>query len=602
MLAFPGGIVALGLLGFVFGQPVQRWYAPLALIISLSISWLLSKERRWMSCCLVLAIICVSIALSSLPVMFCVSDALNCYRVGVALMSEGWNPLFETEVVDIAKYGVGYNPWHVAYAFKVPFIYGAALCKALGYSCAGDSLNFILLSAASIGLYNWLITGVGLKRAGAILVSALLLFAPNVVRLLFGGKWDPALYGCLVLLIVGCEIYRGKGGLLWFCALALVAVLASGIKATGMTAFLAIIAVYLASGISERIARKDSESKSVTRFSLLLVVGLSLSVLFNPSPFITSAIRHGSPFYPMITKEGTEVPQSITHLTEDCDVMNDDARKLGCFGRYVRAYVSENVVDGLMAWKKGEAFYPDWPELVSPPSGYGAFFRVAFVLSIIGYFWVCNSVIKRMTIAIFVTTLLVPLKFIGLGHYVQQIYMIPILVGMGLLLRFNSRGGSIVFCCIGTLYCLIMSVPKLSCIPYIWLSSVQNLQIIEAVRQDPKAVISSKYYYGQYLWLHDSGLPVKVITQGQNPTIESALESYGPVARRYNYLREGSMPEGFYNYHFRDTGRQQIGRHDNAAAFFFKNFLGKEWRFFPTRIGQWGRYRGMQIHNAWVNE
>ena len=600
LLTFPCLVTAIALLGFVAGVPVQRWYVPLAFVASTVIAVVITSESRRGVVFIFGATILVAIFVSSLPVMYCVSDALNCYRVGVAMMTEGWNPLVETEVSDIVKYGSGFNPWHVAYAFKIPFIFGAALCKTFGWSCAGDSLNFILFVAAFLTIYSWFKTEKHFSRRASIFLTLCFLLSPNVVGLSIGGKSDPALFHCIVISLVACDLYRKQYNLAWLSVFMLTTILASGIKATGLVSCCLICFI---AGVRDLFAsfKKGHICKSLLRWLLMLCVGFLMAVMFNPSPIMTSTIKHGTPFYPIRTADGAEVPQSVTQLTNDCDVMNDDAQMLGAMQRYIRAYVSQGLIDKVMASRKGAPFHPKWPELFTQPDGYGSFFRVCFVLAIIGFFFIRDSSICYMVGSIFLTTIIVPTKFVGLAHYVQQIYLLPLLVGIGLILRFQSANLKRCFAIIGIVYCAVLSLPKMSIFPYVWLSSVQSLQILDVIQRDLDPVVESRYYYGKFLWRHDSCRNVKVISSSNISALYADRKSYGPVARRYSYLCKGNMPNNYYDYNFKDVGREQTFRRENAIVFFLKDFLPVEWKNVGARICQWAKLRSCQFYRAWAD-
>lgn len=598
LLSFPCIITVFSLFGFLVGSPVSKFYAPISFLLSIVICALITNEKRRQNCFIVGSVILFSVFLSALPVMYCVSDAINCYRVGVAMMVDGWNPLIETEVADISKYGSGFNPWHVAYAFKLPFIYGASLCKTLGFSSAGDSLNFILFAASFLTLYYWLRKERGVSRLISTIITLLLLSSPNVVRLFVGGKSDPVLYHCLVLILVSCENFRINGKLSWMFILLGAMVVACGIKATGLLFGFIICISYLVFILID-VIKKRMEGKKLKQLALFVCVSIVLAIVFNPSPFITSTIKHGTPFYPMITADGSEVPHSVTQLTNDCDIMNEDAKELGLVGRYTRAYLSESAVDWFMSCRKGRSFSPSWPELFTKPVGYGIFFRVAFVLSLIGWFFVKDNSFKRMALAVFLTTLVVPTKFVGLANYVQQIYLIPIIVGIGLSLRVSARCANIFFLVIGVGYCILMSYKSLLFIPYVWLSSVQSLQILEMVKEDHNPVIESRYYYGQFLWRHDSCRSVEIVSSYDEIEEERGIKKYGPIARRYDYITKNNIASDFYSFNFNDVGRNQGRRRDGVERFFVKEFLPVEWRYTFKRIGQWYSLRKNQLFNAW---
>ena len=600
LLAFPCFITIMGLAGFIFGTQVTKYYAPLALFFSVVICGLLERESRRACVLLVIGVVLFSVFIASLPVMYCVSDSLNCYRVGIAMIVEGWNPLVETEVSDVVRYGWGFNPWHVAYAFKIPFIYGASMCKTFGFSAAGDSLNFILLAASFITVYVWLCHSKHIAKVASVFLSLGIILSPNVIRLLIGGKSDPALYQCIVIVLLGCDFIRMNCHWGWRVAVILATALASGIKPTGLIVSCLIILCYVIyeAFISEKgmILRKR-----VALEVLFLVCAASLAILINPSPILTSTIRHGTPLYPMRTTDGAEVPQSVTQLTGDCDIMNDDARELGLVGRYVRAYISQTVVDTIMSWKLHKPFQPEWPDLFTKPTGLGSAFRFIYTLALLGWFFVKDRSVLWMSLAIFLTTIIVPIKFIGLPGYVQQIYLIPPLIAIGLWMR-NSDNQFVHKLLVPaiTIYCFGFALPNLGFVPYVWLASVQNLQILDAVEKDENPVIESKYYYGHFLWKHDSTQKVILRYPTDSQQCASNMRRYSSVARRYDYLRLTAMPDTYYDFSFMEVSRQDHAkRREGAASYFTKVFLPREYKSFVLRIIQWSKLRSRQFFAVW---
>ena len=74
-----------------------------------------------------------------------------------------------------------------------------------------------------------------------------------------------------------------------------------------------------------------------------LAFGSVLVLIFalNTSPFITSWVNHGGPFYPVHSfRAGEKLPDNMTF---DFDYKNADAEKMGYWGRFCYAYVSKTL-------------------------------------------------------------------------------------------------------------------------------------------------------------------------------------------------------------------------------------------------------------------
>ena len=604
LISFPLLTVMLGVVGFALDIPVQWWYSVLSFFVAIIISVLLSPCKHAINACIVVGIILLSIVIAGLPVMFCVSDAANCYRVGVAMMADGWNPFSQTEVSDLVALGRGYNPWHVAYAFKLQFIFAASLYKCLGFSGVGDSFNIIACCTAFIVVFEWCRKAKGYKRLHSLFIAVLIVCSPYCVEQCLGGKNDPVLYSFFVILLFSMDWYWRSGRIRYLLLSVFCAPLMLGIKATGIISFLVISLIYFVIILIESCKAKIGFRKPIWLL-LGIVIGTMLAISLNASPLITSYIKHGTPFYPMRTVEGGEVPQEITRLTHDCDIMNEDAKSLNAGERYIRAYISETLVDYVKSrFKENKEFNPSWPELFTQPVGYGTFFRVIFTVSVLCFFVVRDIGLRIMIAAVLLTTLIVPTKFVGLAHYVQQIYLIPILILLGVSQRLGASAFSKwIMPVIGMCYLVALVLPRTKVLPYIWVCSVQNLQILEAVKSDSSAVIASKYYYGRFLWTHDSCLPIKVVRDNELTEEESMCKyKYGPLARRYDYFTSNAMPSDFYHFELQEVMDKQQNRRQGVEAFFIREFLPNELRCVGHRIKQFFALRGTQIKNAWSKQ
>lgn len=593
LLSFPLFLQGLSMLSLVAGIAIGKAIFPISLLLSLGLAYAVGENHRWRPVVGVALVVFLSIVLSSLNVMFSFSDGDAYHRAGMMLLAGGWNPVYQTETADVVSLGEGFRIWHVTFLPRGAWLRAAALYKWFNFSDISDSLNFYSIIVSTI--YVWWHAGTAWKltRLVRLLITFSCVLTPYTISSAIGGVNDAELHAYLLVSILSLEGYsRGLGRRYLVLAYAGL-VLLSGLKYTGVVFAALAIAVFLAS-----MSLRRSKRGIVTLFVLGVLIGVSILV-FNVSPYITSTINHTSPFYPAHSFHKDELRED--RFTGDFDMQNADAKEMGGVGRFCYAYVSKSLTEIYYKHKLGREVFAPRVMVFDGIEGYGTLFRIAFVLSLVCFAFIKDRWIKTLLILLYLSMILQPVKYIGYVRYVMQVYYIPILTLVGLLPRIKTfilRGGLVGAIC-G--YCLWFLAPTLKVLPYAWLASVQNIQIVMFAQDNPDVIVYAPSYAAREAWLRECGIDAKCIVS-EVPKELDGYRGYGPCARRYTLFSKRDIPD-FYDYGFLDIAYGasssdadfSAGRRAGAARYFVKEFLPREILRLPMRAKQLLRLRANQL-------
>ena len=587
LLAFPVAIAALAMGGFICGATIGLWQMPVALVMALVSVWFLAEERKihvvaWVFCYLV-----VSLVLAGLSVAYTNPDAASYYRIGTYLLSDGWNPLRVTEVDQVSGMVDGWcRPWPITFLPRMAWFFGAVFYRWCGFLEIADAFNIIVLFASFFTVGEWFHERLGLSGWRRVALTSIFCLSPHVVGGLFGGSFDAAGYSAFLIALTATDRRQ-------YVPLVLASVVMGGLKFTGV-----VFAVAIFAGAIALDFRNWKKIVSIGALSGILILFL------NASPYITSLKNHGGPFYPSHSFVASErFKDSRNPITCDIGYMNNDAREIGYFGRFGWAYVSQNLVKAYYRNKTGRVdFNPEF-RVSAGIEGFGAFFRVLFVLSLVGWSLVRCRTINVFLGVIFATVLIQPTFYSGIARYVPQFYLFPWLVALGLAGRFNVRRGFnkyIRWCGIGVLFAYAASVLAYpaSFFALQWVTSVQNIQIANAVRDDPKSIVVSTWNYSKTAYGKDFGVPSERIFDDVDKNDTLGMYEYS------SYFSYGSIflskeIEGFYKLnHVRSKNDPFVKSSRNAKnmRFFLRDFLPKEIVRLPLRLWQIIKLRIEQMH------
>lgn len=585
LLTFPVAIAALSMGGFACGATIGLWHMPVALALALAAAKFFTPERKTRTALWMFGWIAAALVLAGLNVAYTNADAASYYRIGTYLLADGWNPLRVTEVDQVSGMVDGWcRPWPIAFLPRMAWLFGAAFYRWCGFLEVADAFNIIVLFASFLAVGDWLHERFGLTGWRRIMLTAVFCLSPHVVGGLFGGSFDAAGYSAFLIALAAAD--RKK-----YVPLVLAAVVMGGLKFTGV-----VFAVIIFAGALALDLRNWRKIVGVGAVSGVLIL------LLNASPYITSMKNHGGPFYPSHSFIASERFEDARNpITCDIGYMNNDAREIGYLGRFCWAYVSQNLVKAYYRRKTGRAdFNPDF-RVSAGIEGFGAFFRVLLVLSLIGWLFVRNRTINVFLGVIFATVLIQPAFYSGIARYVPQFYLFPWIVALGLVERFKGRrafrhaqwGG------VGVLSAYTVSVLAYpaSFFALQWITSVQNLQIANAVRQDPKAVVASTWNYPKIAYGKDFGIPPERIIDDAGKAGLVGMHEYSSYFS-YGSVLTSKEIEGFYRLNHvmsKNDPSVKASRNAENARFFVKDFLPRELLRLPLRIWQTVRLRSSQF-------
>jgi hypothetical protein len=330
-------------------------------------------------------------------------------------------------------------------------------------------------------------------------------------------------------------------------------------------------------------------------------------VVIGFSPYVTSWVRYGGPFYPAHTFD-KRVPTS-NRITEDFLRMNEDAKRMGYMGRFGYAYLSESLTLSLYGeGSDGGRFAPRF-DVSGGVGGFGPVFRAAFVVSLLLLPFAGVGRLGYLLACILLTVLLQPTMFVGYARYVPQFYAFPLLVflafarrvGGDLLRRWPSssrvawsanRTMPVAVAAIGACYCLPLLAYPLSFLALQWIISVQNLEITKAMRQDPNPIVFTRTYYVHHTLDNDYGC--RTIThlgsESDLPSEAPVRHGYGPYRPAYAYFARERLE------HCPELSRTSPQR---ISTFFLSSFLPRQLPRLPVYLCDVFLLRCRQLGHAW---
>lgn len=584
--------------GFAYGWTISHYHMPISLIASIFVACYYAHDGACRTAGWLFSIFLGVVLVSSLPVMYSVSDGNVYHRAGVALLSNGWNPLFLTEPQELTAIWKGYRAWHVAYLPKGAWIFGAAMYKFFGYIDIADSFNvFAILLAVMCG-YRW--TGqFGLGRLCRICVSSLCVFGcPYVLPDVFGGVNDSAFFCYLFVAAISTDEYYRTGKKFALLLAEIASVMLCGIKFTGIVFVVILNGIYFGAILLEKLRNRKGKSSAPGEFLLSGIFAAILVAFAHANPYFTNSINHYSPLYPVHSFVASHIPED--KLTYDFDQMNEDAREMGWFGRFANAYVSSSATKGYYRSKLHRNEFSPRVYVFDGVEGLGGVFRMTFSLALLGVLFLRNKSHALLIAVLLLSVFAQPTKFVGYSRYVPQIWLIPIIVWLSILDRFGfTRWRQICFVCSILIVMAFVTMPRLVAYPYMWLTSVQNLQIIAGAEKDSKAIVGVNTLNGLAIWCHDIPAKIRVVNMNDFNNVEG-LNMYAPCSGRYRYWSGKSLP-GFYAYSFPSVAfdPSSTGRRSGAAQYFLKEFLPKEIAKLFPRVATIFSLRCRQICRNW---
>lgn len=349
---FPPMVVLCASVTFVFGGHCSawQWYLPLACVATWG-QWRSSPARSAVASSLFLLWVVVVWVLCGISVAPGWFDE-GCYHVPmVRMLANGWNPLQARSPEDIAALaGLSMDEcrfWHVAYMSRMVMVF-----NAVAYFFTRDvfhpmlpALLFVFPAAAmklwrAMGLRSWWwkVAACGML----VVIAPGSMFVVDAVVAL----------AAVSLLISFDEALHGKNP--DWKVLVVASFWLMGAKGTGLVHGGIFWVVYFA------FAWRD---KALFRRSWLCAAVIAgLLSICCASPYITSLIDHGHPFYPAYTFDEKNHP--VHDITSDfLSDRNADAKTMGYLEYAVNAYVSPSLARACGRLKTGRKEFRPWSAL-----------------------------------------------------------------------------------------------------------------------------------------------------------------------------------------------------------------------------------------------
>lgn len=327
------------------------------------------------------------------------------------LLREGWNPIFDSTIEKFSKIT---NPtalfsYHTLFLPKTVALCGALVAKASGLWIANSFLGYLLLF---VTLRTSFVFAKRIWKFGKIicLLFAVAVSFNSIFSTLIDGMVDFHLYAALIISCFSIILYLHEH----IIHDLLLAIIASAIccttKTTGLTNS---IVLWGAFGL---YSWKRKEAYLSLASVALLVIWIGMS------PFVTSWIQYGSPFYPLMTFDPQITPVDIT----DDFHGNVDGDMMGYIARFVYAWLSPGLAKKACAIYYHKADF-DPTFVVSATrgvGGYGSSLNGLFFLSIVSIVLAKKNLVSCLYLYLLLTLVLCPVKYIGYERYFPQAWVL----------------------------------------------------------------------------------------------------------------------------------------------------------------------------------
>jgi hypothetical protein len=153
-------------------------------------------------------------------------------------------------------------------------------------------------------------------------------------------------------------------------------------------------------------------------------------------------------------------------------------------------------------------------------------------------------------------------------------------------------------------YCLPLLAYPLSFLALQWIVSVQNMEIIKAMRRDPNPVVVAKTFYARRTLERDYGCHdvVSVSTEADLPATVVARRGYGPYFSYYTYFPPEPL-ENFPELSHTTSGNDQsviASRNRRNIVFFLRSFFPQQVVRLPSYLLDVVVLRCRQLGRVWL--
>jgi len=327
------------------------------------------------------------------------------------LLREGWNPIFDSSVQKFSEITdtSAFFAYHTLFLPKTVALCGALIAKASGLWIANSFLGYLLLFVLFRTSFVFAEKAWNCGRALRLLFAVSISFH-SVLCTMFDGLIDFHVAAALTISLFSIVLY------LWHRKThdLLLAVIATVICGTSKTT--GLINCLLLWGLFVLYSWKKKEAYWSVSATAILIVWIGMS------PFVTSWIQYGSPFYPLMTFDPRIAPIDIT----DDFFANADGDLMGRLARFVYAWISPGLAKRACAvyYRKAD-FNPVFNlNVTQGVGGYGASLNCLFTLSIVLLALAKKNLVSFACLFLLATLVLCPVKYIGYERYFPQAWTI----------------------------------------------------------------------------------------------------------------------------------------------------------------------------------
>lgn len=344
LVLFPFFCFALGSLGFLVRLALTKWYAALALLLTLVV--LKFRSQTWKEFG-IKTLIFVLLLLGFMTIGALHTDDLCDSRIyhkpAAILMADGWNPVWEPDVTKFYERN-GIDPQslktsHLQYFPKGQWIVCAILYLATGNVDAGDYVDYAFMFALVILTYCALREWLGTGKWLAILASVTISLNPIAIMSLTNAHIDGLLGESLLMFLLASACFLKNGQKRWIPWILIPAIYGCSLKHTGPV-YLGVAGFILTIPLLWRAIRKQTgtpETPVGMKEWLKLMIPIPFAVLILcANPFVTNTVNHTSPFYPLHSFDRVNHP--VESILKDY-YAEKDFQEAGWLRRMIYSYL-----------------------------------------------------------------------------------------------------------------------------------------------------------------------------------------------------------------------------------------------------------------------
>lgn len=410
-------------IGFIFGFPLQPFYYPLSLFISLIVF-----RQNIPTLIIVFGTLIFSYGIS-LIVFDNSYDGQYYHQETMIQLKNGWNPVYTESTARTGKFWIDNYPKGGETLSSLVYIFTNQIE-------IGKCINWIALFASLFMCYSALGL-LGLNRKLKMIYSFLVAFNPVVVCQVFTYYIDALIYSFLVCCLCSIFLYLKERRKIYLCIFVASMVLGSSIKFTSIVIFGLFVSVSLLI-----VLIKIRQKKHFFELLYSGFVGFLFLLIVTINPYLNNLINGRHLFYPLLGKEAVD----IMYVTTPKDFVDNYNRleKLG-----ITLFAKTGPLDTKqLDYKIPFSIHKD--EIIRLADsdimigGFGIFYGGFLLLLLLFYLFNIKKLKKleavQKILLLSIIPLLVSVAVISdpwWVRYIPQFYLIPIL--LLLVLHINSN-------------------------------------------------------------------------------------------------------------------------------------------------------------------